>query len=246
MYQSFEAFFKAGLDQYHNKLYQDALSSFEKARNLAPTEAASYLWMAEAYRSLGKEDMALSHLEKAAELDPGNAEPYLCIAGIFAERGDLVAETKALEKAVEDTANSASRQNALAFLAIKRQDYETALNHFLYADELDPDNDQALAAMGETFILLGRYHEARNVLAHAATLPTVHGKMLAEIMYDIGVAEFRMGNRSEAKESFRSSLNSYFYLTKSFQELLKIEIADKKWINVLRLVLWMLKQVFKR
>ena len=233
--------FQAGLAHYRAGRPAEALRAFEAAKRLAPGSVEARLWAAEARRRLGDDGAALSELEAAARLDPDDAEPLLCMAGVCRERGDTEAEWRLVRAAARVPVNSASRQQALGYLAFREGDHQKALDHFYYGNELHQDNDRSLPAIGQTLLHLGRDAEARKVLVRAAALPDAS----ADTVYHLGVSEQRLGNYEAARRAYRAALEADFRYRDAYLALLQIEVSSRRWGRVLGLVLWMLGRVWK-
>lgn len=133
---------KKALVYSHQGLYQEALTELQKARALAPDEAAIYAAEGEIYLKLKNMPRAKDAYQKANQLAPDELfnERY---AIVLYHTGDRPQATHVLENLVQLNPNQADAQLMLGTLYQEAGRYDDALNHLKTAVSLSPKSADA-------------------------------------------------------------------------------------------------------
>jgi len=127
--------------------YEDAVALLEKALATNPDASEVHYPLAQAYRALGKDDLARAHLGRFVAKLPDAEDPLL------------------------DQLQGASKRSLPAFqkgiYSIREGDYETAAERFSEGLAVDPDNVPARVSYARALYLSGRADEAATQLEKA-------------------------------------------------------------------------------
>jgi len=162
--------------------FEDAVAHLERALEADPQAAEVHYPLAQAYRSLGKNDLAREHLGRFVAKTPDAKDPLL------------------------EQLHGASKRSLPAFHkgihAIREGDYATAAEHFAQGLAVDPDNAPARISYARALYLSGRAEEAGTELATARTVKP--DELLASFLH--GVLHQQRGETNQAAEAYRRSL----------------------------------------
>jgi tetratricopeptide (TPR) repeat protein len=139
-------------------------------------------------------------------------------AGITAAQTDDLATARArFEEAAALDAKLAPPHLALAGLALDDEDYETAVRHAGRVIELEADNARAYRILHAAHTQLGNKKEAKAALDALEGLG--EGADAAAVIYNEGVAAFRVGDNATAEASFLRALELQADLTSAVSAL---------------------------
>jgi tetratricopeptide (TPR) repeat protein len=115
-------------------------------------------------RELGDRPSALEHFQAAIDLDPAHLPSLEAMRSIYVDSGDWVAAARTLSLEIEHTASDRVRGARLVELgrirAERLDDEQGALEAFEAAYEADPDNEDALLPLVDTYVASDRYDDA--------------------------------------------------------------------------------------
>lgn len=139
-------------------------------------------------------------------------------AGITAAQANDLATARAkFAEAVELDDDLAPPHLALAGLALEDGDHEAALRHGNRVLELEPNNARALRILHDAHTQLGNTGEAKAALDALKRLG--EGSDAAAVIYNEGVAAFRVGDNDAAEASFKRALEIKSDLTPAMEAL---------------------------
>jgi len=168
----------ANLERRH----EDAVGHLEKALETDPTATEVHYPLAQAYRALGKNDLAREHL------------------------GMFVAKTPDAEDPLLDQLQGASKRSLPAFhkgiYSIREGDYTTAAERFAEGLAVDPDNIPARVSYARALYLSGRAGEAAAELAKVvqAKPDELLGTFLQGVLFQ------QQGELDKAADAYRRTL----------------------------------------
>jgi len=166
--QSLEALraYSLGMKTWFAKGHALSLPFFQRAAELDPRFAMAYARMAMVYNNLGERAVAAANMQKAYELREHASEwEQLYLKAHYYDR-----VTRELDKALD--VYTVWKQtyprdwvpyNNLNAIYSMLGNHEKALDEALEAVQLDPDNEDNYAALGETYIALKRLDDAAAV-----------------------------------------------------------------------------------
>ncbi len=164
--QTFESYFKAGLDKLEKKDYAGAVVEFTIAIEIEPRKKG-YLYLAHTKQKIQDFEGAIKVYNDLIAFEPNNAEA-------FNNRGNLKDNLLRPAEAIEDYNQAiliksdyteAYFNRAIAFYNFK--DFEAAKLDFQKVLELDPDDAESLLGLGLTEKQLGNSIQACKYLLEA-------------------------------------------------------------------------------
>jgi tetratricopeptide (TPR) repeat protein len=162
--------------------YETAVGRLEEALRADPEAHQVHYPLAQAYRALGKEDLARAHLKRFQQLEPTAEDPLLDQLRGAAERS-----LPAFQKGMH---------------AIRAGDYAAAAAHFAAGIGVDPENPRARVSYARALYLSGRGAEAAEQLDLA--LAAEPALVLANFLR--GVLDQEGGDLDRAARQYRRTL----------------------------------------
>lgn len=164
---------KIRLKEYHERgkyylvqsQYEQALLNYQKAIELDPYDAESYLNYGRITNTFREYDRAIDYFTKAIDLRPEGERAYVERGLVYKKRDDPFKEDaeKAFEdftKAIELGTNNPDAYAGRAYWYEAGEEYEKAITDFGRAIELDPSNAEYFFARGVDYASLGDYQKA--------------------------------------------------------------------------------------
>ncbi len=161
---------------YYNEKYEQAISDFNMAIDLNPSNALAYLGRGFAYYEIGYYRQTISDITVAIDLDPNIEGAYYGRALAYANIDEFDLAVEDHEKALDElpwslailyvyTSNDpdiakAYYQNGLT--CVSNQDLETAAKRFRRATLINPDMAEAYCALGSVYVQLDDEQEAKS------------------------------------------------------------------------------------
>lgn len=162
--------------------FEDAVAHLEKALEADPDATEAHYPLAQAYRSLGENELAREHL------------------------GSFVAKTPAAKDPLLDQLQGASKRSLPSFHkgihAIREGDYATAAERFAEGLAVDPDNVPARVSYARALYLAGRGEDAGRELE--AALAARPDDLLANFL--LGALHQQRGQSDQAADFYRRTL----------------------------------------
>ena len=170
--------------------YQAALVNFQQALASNPNSADAYYNLGATYHRLGKLyqretdfDQAEGYYNQSLDHDPEHREAYRGLAVLLVEQGRSEEGFRLVEGWVDRSPSAAIPKIELARLFEEFGDRDAAKEHLVDALSVEPNNTQALAALGKIHEELGNYPQAladyQRSLAHDRFQPEVAARVVA-------------------------------------------------------------------
>jgi tetratricopeptide (TPR) repeat protein len=193
-FEQADAFYDAGQ-------MQDAADYYAAAADADPQNARAYYNLALANFNLKNYGKAAVALEKLFQITPDDLEATELYGHTLLSRGQATKAIECFDKVVGAEATDLRYVNrALAKIAIRHTN--EALNDFDLALNLNPQNFDACLGKGISLMELGQPSLAAAWLQQALNLRPADATALT----NLGVIQFRMGEREAAMQSFRSAI----------------------------------------
>ena len=128
--------------------FREAAASLDRAEALRPDSAEVRLDRGNAYKHIGRPDVADGEYRKAIALDPSFPGAYYDLGVLLLERGDSVGAAEALRQALRLGANDAAAHNDYGLALGRMGDVRAAGVEFSEAVRLDPGNKEAHLNLG--------------------------------------------------------------------------------------------------
>ncbi len=157
-----------------------------------------------AFMKAGFPKLAVPYLREAALGSRDGFKAWLAYGQAELQIGNLREAERALRIAQERNAESAEVWNNLGGLAMARDDYRGALEHFRKALAIDPDLPYALVNAAQANTRAGNVNEAERLLMRALEIDPAD----AEAANKLGLVLARQGRLSEARARFQQAIES--------------------------------------
>ena len=195
-----------GVLRVRQERFEDAVTDLKSAIERKPKAYQAYVNLAQAYRRLGKMDLALEQLDRAVELEPGLAHLYRLRARLRLERNEPALALSDFDQAIErENTNSPYQVDdhvERGRLLLSGGKYAEALDSFDAALALQKDHSLGQRLRAETLFRLGRFDEV--IKAFDRYLET--GKPQESVYRGRGLARAELGQYPGAIEDFTKAL----------------------------------------
>jgi cellulose synthase operon protein C len=225
------------------KKFDQALVSFNRARELAPERAdakegydTARFWLAMqrgASLQASQPDAALAAYEEAVALRPGNEQPQLAIAQLMQRRGNIAEAQARFEQVVKTSPNNVDALVGLGFVKLNQKAFDAAGSLFARAQTLDPKRPEieegARAAKFWGVMQRGAEALAQNrndaAIARYKEALAIDGSAKDAV---VGLAEAtrRRGNRAEALDAYRQLATGYPADPRGWLGLIRVAIES--------------------
>ena len=159
---------------------------------------------------IGRAYLALGQFKKAIELRPHWAEAHNALGFMYTQQGKDDLASKSLERALEIKPRLVDALVNLSALALRRKDFEKAIDYGTKALAADKANPGALNNVGKAFFHQGRLREALKVYKIALQSKDV---VSPEVVYlNMGFCYYRMREWAQAAAAYEraASINPNF------------------------------------
>jgi len=205
-----------------------AAAEFDKAIELAPSEAEYHFMRAVVAHYMGDADVAIASLKRAAELAP-NRPDILCELGEVLFELDRPEEaTTAFEKALKLDTQNLRALNGLADIHLTEHHYKKALPLLQKVVTLAPQDFLAAYNLGQTHQNLRQYDASLEAFRKALAIDGTDWRTRAKIIQNLE-ALGKTKERDEARSGLlklwkkdRKAIKSEFYCRDQF------EVMDRK------------------
>jgi superkiller protein 3 len=143
-----------------------AISFYNKALELDPSNAEAYLGLAESYIDTNLLDAALEYIKKAERNDCDPNRSFYLRGKIMLLSGDIKGAEKQFLKS-----NSIDAMNVLGAIYDERDDHKKAQSMYKQVIAADPNYIDAYNNMGLSLLLCEKYKESIFYLENACSLP---------------------------------------------------------------------------
>ena len=194
--ETFETFYRRGLDQVRREEYAKAVRNFDRAIELNPRHVQSYCRRAISSSKRGHYNVAIKYYDKAISLDAEVASGFVPhIAHAYFQKGIALKEFRSYKKAIENfeiagrlnsDLKDGSTAEIVSILAIqglrclKRKRSGLAREHLDRAIALAPDEPRLYDYRGELFASMGYQEMAIEEYTNALDINPRYGVVLED------------------------------------------------------------------
>ena len=146
---------------------ESARAAFSKVQDLEGNEVGSKLQLAQMNLGEGKAEAALDLANEAVNIQPGNVQARIVRVDALLAKGDLSAALSDANAIAARIPNSPQPHMQLGRIYSSQGDYRAAERSYLRAAEVSQGADDAIGALVDTRIQLGKFKEARAALDDA-------------------------------------------------------------------------------
>lgn len=150
----------AGKTFNQTHIWHDSITFWTHELKYYPDNALAYGNRGEAYRDLGKFDLAMADFNKSIEVDPNYAESYNSRGQMHGMSGNTEAALQDFKRAIELNPRFDEAYNNIGIIYAMRNERGKALVHFEKAVEIDPYNLQANYNLGDLYYAKGNFDTA--------------------------------------------------------------------------------------
>ncbi|MCR5661552.1 MAG: tetratricopeptide repeat protein [bacterium] len=197
-------YFRAGMENYDDGRYSEAIMEFLQAIAKNPDNGEYYLYLGRSYLEICEYGQARTSLERAVALMKDSGKAYLALADFFlkTEQPELVISSlhKALDIEPEDT----SSRCRLAFLYYEQGRTEAAVEQYRIVTEQDPNNIEAHRQLGLILVAAGHPQEAIPYLEQVCALDPSDPRAYSTL----AKVYAKCGNQSQAQQAMRDAISA--------------------------------------
>ncbi|HXL72738.1 MAG TPA: tetratricopeptide repeat protein, partial [bacterium] len=153
------SFYKKGKKQYDLHHYQASFNNLRQALEIDPTYAQAYFGLGYLYARFDMKDAAVRMYEMALRFDPAHAEAMNNLAMMYFQAGNYDDALELLQRAVA-MGDSADFEYDLGSVYLEKNDLDNALQSFLKAVGMRPNDASIFNNMAVTYEKLGKKQEA--------------------------------------------------------------------------------------
>ena len=191
-----------GKFSYMIKDYKTALSYYNEALKRDIFNPDIYMYKGLTYREMGDTTKALSAFQTCTEQDPKNADAFLEIGLLLQSRHDKMAN-KYLDNAVKANPKATDALYAKGYAEQQARLYIQSIETFKKIIDLDYKNDEALYALGVSYMQIDSIPAAYKYFTMAIKVKPTY----AEAYYKKGRCAEALKKNEEAKSLYRQCLN---------------------------------------
>ena len=232
------------LGETYLKLHRldNAEEQFAKAKQSGAEEATLILKRGEIYYASKQYEKALAEFENHALLKPNSADSYIHKAEVYCcqRRYDLAADALRAAKALAP--DEYWIEIALGNLADDQSDFNSELEHYQKAEELDPYQPGVKYSLGRAYSHLKEYEHARFQFARVLE----QAPNDADALYGLALAESNLGNEREAIALLKSAIVINPMNISYHTALCKSQAEAGKWREAMRTAFQVRKLARKR
>jgi Flp pilus assembly protein TadD len=153
------SFYKKGKRQYDLHHYQASFTNLRQALEIDPTYAQAYFGLGYLYARFAMNDAAVRMYEMALRFDPSHSEAMNNLAMMYFQAGNYDDALELLQRAVA-MGDSADFEYDLGSVYLLKNDLDNALQSFLKAVAMRPNDASIFNNMAVTYEKLGKKQEA--------------------------------------------------------------------------------------
>lgn len=180
--------------------YDEAITQLTEATRLDPKYVEAHLKLGHAYTRKHSYDKALASFAKAAELDPSSSESWQGLGLTYMHFEKYEDAIGALKKSLEVEGPIISSYFLIGRCYVLLDRPSEAVEFCQQGLARDPESDAGHYVLGEALLMLKRYREAIAEFHTALKLSEGPGK--AQIIYHLGLAYLRSGDRKSAQHQY--------------------------------------------
>ncbi|KAF8111123.1 hypothetical protein N665_0076s0119 [Sinapis alba] len=220
--------------------YADALSDAKKTVELKPDWAKGYSRLGAAHFGLNDFKEAVAAYSKGLEIDPSNEALKSGLAYAQASKDQrLMQSLRTLlkkqepdpEKKKQEVKQRAKAEKSLGATAFKNKDYETAIQHFSKAMEIDDGEISHIANRAAIYLQMGKYNECIEDCDKVVEKGTELGsdyKMLARALTRKGTAFVKMAKCSKDYDPAFEAYQRALAVDRNGETLKKLKEAERE------------------
>ena len=200
-------YYNLALIEYRLNNLAEAIQALDNANRYGGRSHNTAIYMARLYEELGRPAKAEESLRKGLDNSPKNIEILSSLADNLIKQNKWDSAILTLNKILTKSTKVLEKSRTLYNLGIVQselKDWTKAFDYLKRSKDLDPTNDDILAALGRVYINSGQSHKAVSAFREALKMNPHNIKILEESAQ----VYLSMGLLSQAEESLQRILES--------------------------------------
>ena len=133
----------AGLNDFEQKRYQEALASFENSYRANPDYLPNRIYLATTQRHLGNTEQALSHAQQIASIAPRSLTAQGLLGSVLVSRAEYDSAKDVLQGILSRSPNDPQALAMMTTVALREGDSKKGLEYAKKLASIEPDSKQA-------------------------------------------------------------------------------------------------------
>jgi tetratricopeptide (TPR) repeat protein len=228
-----------GMAHYGAHQYQEAIPYLKASAARDPKNLALRLSLAHCYLWTKQFQAVLDVYQEILQINPDSAEADMIAGEALDEKGNKAGAEAQFRAAVKANSKEPNVHFGLAYLLWTQKRYDEAIPEFFAELANDPNNNQAMIYLGDTYVQTEQYDKARQILEKALHFqspdPLIH--------LDLGIVYEATGDKESAIRELTKTIemepdfvNAHFRLAKLYQSMgrhdeAKAEFAKASSLN---------------
>lgn len=212
----------AAMSEYGLQHYAAAAPYLRDAAVHDPQNLPLRLNLAHCYLWTRQFDAAMDVYKEILAIDPNSAEADMIAGEALDEKGDSKGAIEQFRAAAKANPKEPNVHFGLGYLLWTQRQYEEAIREFKAELENDAKNTQAMIYLGDTYVQMGAFDQARAVLEQAAALRAP----VSLLHLDLGIVYSEAGDNAAAVKEVSqavamepASVKAHFRLAKLYQSM---------------------------
>ncbi|MGI8958340.1 MAG: tetratricopeptide repeat protein [Bryobacteraceae bacterium] len=182
----------------------DAARLLEPSARSGSTDPKIWIWLGKTYDRQKRPDDALKAFTKAIDLDPKAEQGYVALADFASAHGNRTFARDAVDRGIKNCPASANLTAEAGILWALEGDFEKAERDFSTAEQLAPEWNVPLLALGVTQLQAGKIAESASTFQKAAALDP--NDYRAEYLYATALSQAGGQNDPDKRPEIESAL----------------------------------------
>ncbi len=182
-------YYRAGVELFSQRRYQDAVESFQGAVELDPGNARALYAMGLCYNGLRDAEQAEWAFRAAIAVDPDYPQPLRALGDLHRRRREYNTAMEAYREAIAIDSTHMEAYSGLVRIMLENEAYQEAVRLMQSAVEIDAGYADGYLYLGSALFRLGRFSDAVPPLRQAVNLAPDDAEShfrLAEALYGKG------------------------------------------------------------
>ena len=211
----YQGYFQLGFVATKQGGINRAIRNYIKTVEIQPFFPKGWFALALAYQKNGDIDLALDALHSATDVDPLYAKAYTLKGNIYFSEGKDYAAEREYNNSIQADPSYALAYENLGKIFISKQKHKNAIQTLSTATDLDNKSYKAWAMLAQAYNASGRCYDAKDAANEALDIK----KRYASALFDLGLAEKCLGNKTLALKAFNNAKRD-----RNWRRLAEIEI----------------------
>lgn len=203
--------------------YENAIEQYKKTVEINPLYAKGWFSLGLSYQRTGQIDKALEMLTRSVEVDSGYAKAYAQIGMIYLDQKNYEASEISYNKAIQCDPNYAKPYLDLGKLYVLNERWEEAVSTLMRGTDLDGKNYIGFSILAQAYNVLGQCIKAKEAAYNSIELKSNY----AAALFELGIAEKCLGNRTAALKAFEKARNDRTWRKQAEYEIEKIRHPER-------------------